>query len=52
MWKVSLNNYLQTLEFEFEQYTDAVAFVERAIKSSANMRATISFEELKREGEE
>ena len=50
MWKVSLNNYLQTLEFEFEEYVDATEFILAALYANKTMRATISFEE--KEGEE
>ena len=49
MWKVILNNYLQTLDFYFEDYKDAVDFIETALKASKVMQATISFEE--KEGE-
>ena len=52
MWKVSLNNYLQTLEFEFEEYVDATDFILAALKANKTMRATISFEDEVEEGEE
>ena len=52
MWNVNLGNVLHKLDFEFEHFADAVAFIERAIKSNNGLSATISFTVKKTEGEE